>query len=45
MSAMNGEKSMPPKNGIARRIGDRIGSLTPKTKSPRPSGRRAFGIH
>ena len=45
ISAMNGEKSIPPKKGIARRIGDRIGSLTPKTKSPRPSGKRALGIH
>src|SRR5947209_7055223 len=26
-NAMNGEKSMPPKNGMARRIGPRIGSL------------------
>ncbi len=42
---MNGEKSIPPRNGIARRIGARIGSLTPMTKSPRPNGRRAFGIH
>ena len=38
MSAMNGEKSMPPMNGSARRIGARIGSVTLHAKSPRPQG-------
>src|SRR5439155_15315460 len=42
-NAMNGEKSMPPKNGMARRIGPRIGSLTFQTKSPRRNGNFSFG--
>ena len=44
ISAMKGEKSMPPMNGNALRIGASISSVTLNTNSPNPHGSFA-GIH